>query len=82
MEEHVVFANDPYEVRAVPLRQLYEVVNTRTGILEESNPSQYAAIAYAIRAKAATEQLLRNLHTMDWPDPTEEDAEEAAPRKH
>lgn len=79
MEEHVIFANDPYEVRAVPLRQLYEVVNMRTNILEESSPSQYAAIAYAIRAKAAVEQLLRNPAVMDWPDPNEEDA---APSKH
>ena len=61
---------------AVPLRQLYEVVNIQTGILEESTNSEYAAIAYAVRAKAAIAQLLSNPMAMEWPlvDDTESQA--------
>lgn len=68
MEESVIFANEQYEVRAVPLRQLYEVVNLETGILEESTQSHYAAIAYAVRAHAALKQLLSNPKAMEWPE--------------
>lgn len=78
MEESVIFENGHYEVRSVPLRQLYEVVNVQTGILEESTNSHYAAIAYAIRAKAALEQLLSNPKAMEWPD-VDEDPEPSKP---